>query len=369
MSKLSVILREVRQRFSRPEQVKFCSGLTVLFGTALLLMSSSASAGLMPLEGTDVAGLWDTLYIFLILLSVFFFVLVIGAMIYFLVRYRASNGEKTEYITGSHALEALFIAVPTLLLLVIFGWGYYVYERMVKSPSDAYEVRVIGKQWLWQFQYDHGVTLTNELMVPVDKPVKLIMTSDDVLHSFFVPNFRIKQDVVPGMYTSVWFQAKVPGMHQVYCTEYCGTSHSGMLAKLYALEPQQWKDWRAGKKIQLSDGRLVGDGPAASGVKGIVQNVSLADKGKELLNQKGCVSCHSVDGSQKVGPSFKGVFGSKVPLNNGETVEADENYLRESIQNPNAKIVKGFGPVMPTYQGLVNEEELNAMIAYIKSVR
>src|SRR5205085_1468498 len=149
----------------------------------------------------------------------------------------------------SHALEGVFIVIPTVLLMVIFGWGYSLYHQMVTPPQDAYEVRVIGKQWLWTFLYDHGKSTVGELYVPINRPVKLVMTSDDVLHSFFVPNFRIKQDVVPGMYTTVWFEAKVPGKHQVFCAEYCGTSHSGMLAQVIALEEPQWNAWLRGKDI------------------------------------------------------------------------------------------------------------------------
>lgn len=170
---------------------------------------NSAYAGSIPLQGTAIAEHWDALYIFLIALSVVFFVLVVGAMILFAVQYRTRPGIKTEYIEGSHLLEVIWIAVPTLLLLGIFGWGYWVYDKMVSAPSNAYEVRVIGKQWLWQFLYDNGKSTIGELYVPANRPVKLVMTSEDVLHGFFIPNFRVKQDVVPGMYTSVWFEAQV----------------------------------------------------------------------------------------------------------------------------------------------------------------
>lgn len=343
-------------------------------------MIQQAYAGMVPLVGTEVAARWDGLYSFLVWLSVFFFILVVGAMIYFMVAYRHEKGSKrkTKYITGSHALEALWVGVPTLLLLIIFGWGYSIYHDMTQAPSDAYEIRVFGKQWLWNFQYDNGRTTTGEVYVPLNKPVKLVMTSEDVIHGFFVPNFRIKQDVVPGMYSSVWFTATVPGKHQVYCTEYCGTSHSAMLANLIVLDDAQWKAWNLGKKIGNipvagSEGepgvvQTSADAPAGSqGSAGI--QLTLVEQGKKLYEVKGCVACHSVDGSKKVGPTHKGLFGSKVELSNGETIVADENYIRNHIENPQSQTVKGYDPVMPTFKGLLTEAEMSALVAYIKSLK
>jgi cytochrome c oxidase subunit 2 len=340
-----------------------------------------AYAGTLPLQGTEIAAQWDSLYWFMVALSVFFFVLVVGGMIYFAVRYRSSVVKKTLYVRDNHLIEATWTIIPTILLMVIFGWGYVVYNKMTQSPTDAYEVRVIGKQWLWQFQYDDGRTTVNELYVPANRPVKLIMTSEDVIHSFFIPNFRVKQDVVPGMYSSVWFNTTMPGRHQVFCTEYCGTSHSLMEAQVIALDEQQWSDWTRGKKIEnvpangldglkFTSAERNGDSGDASGEgKGAIQLTGLAAQGKTVVEAKGCVACHSADGTQKVGPSFKGVFGHKVELVSGESVTADENYLRESIVNPQAKVVKGFGPVMPTFQGIVSETELNAVIAYLKALK
>lgn len=336
------------------------------------LFISKAYADTLPVQGSDVAVQWDNLYSFLVWLSVFFFVLVIGAMILFTIKYRASVHKKTKYITGSHALEIFWAAVPTILLLIIFGWGYQVYHTMTSAPADAYEIRVIGKQWLWQFQYDDGRSTIGELYVPVNRPVKLIMTSEDVIHSFAIPNFRVKQDVVPGMYTSVWFEAKLPGRHQVYCTEYCGTSHSGMLAQVFALEDDQWSAWRRGKKvgpIPIAGRELTEADTKAMEQSQQTQVVSLADQGKTLMTSKGCVACHSEDGSVKVGPTYKGLFGAKREFVDGSTATADENYIRESIENPQAKLVKGFGPLMPTFKGLVTEEEMNALIAYIKGLK
>jgi cytochrome c oxidase subunit II len=346
---------------------------------------TKAHAATLPIQGTDIAASWDHLYDFLLWLSVFFFVLVVGAMIYFAVKYRHRPGFRPKYITGHHLLEAIWIFVPTVLLMVIFGWGYWVYHGMTQAPLDAYEIRVIGKQWLWQFQYDNGRTTVNELFAPLGKPVKLVMTSEDVLHSFFVPNFRIKQDVVPGMYTSVWFEAKVPGKHQVYCTEYCGTSHSGMLAKLVVLDEQQWQQWYSGRKLgeipDAADGagqliRADARKPAPELTDEVrtaqarpVELSVLARQGKHFYETKGCVACHSADGTAKAGPSFKGVYGRKVEFITGAHAVADDNYLRESIELPNARVVKGFQPVMPAFKGLVSETEMNALIAYIRSLK
>lgn len=336
-------------------------------------MIQQAFAGSVPLQGTEVAARWDSLYSFLVGLSVFFFILVVGAMLYFIVAYRHDARKKTKYITGNHLLEAIWVGVPTLLLLMIFAWGYSIYHSMTQAPPDAYEIRVLGRQWLWTFQYDNGRTTTGEVFVPMNRPVKLIMTSEDVLHGFFIPNFRIKQDVVPGMYTSIWFMATVPGKHQVFCTEYCGTSHSGMLAKVVVLDDQQWKAWNQGKKMdgipEAGQELAETDTLRTSAAGRLMEQIPLAEQGRRLHENKGCVACHSVDGTTKVGPSHKGLFGSKVELTNGNTIIADENYIRNHIENPQSNTVKGFNPVMPTFKGLLTEAEINALIAYLKSLK
>ena len=345
----------------------------------LLEMSQKAQAATLPVAATDAAMSWDSLYWFLVYLSLFFFVGIIIAMAIFAVKYRKSVHQKPKYIHGHTGLEVVWTVIPTILVLGVFWWGWVVYKEMMHAPADAMEIHVIGKQWLWQFAYKNGTTSINDLYVPVNKPVKLIMSSEDVLHDFFIPNFRVKSDVVPGMYTSVWFEAKIPGIHQVYCTMYCGTSHSGMLARLIVLTPEQWKDWLSGKKIDIESipadptfpgfrANMLGEGlPVAAGSQ--TSGLSLAEKGKALTQSKGCVACHSNDGTRLVGPSYKGIYNTDVKLADGKTVKVDDNYIRRSIENPQAEIVEGYPPSMPVYKGLVNEEEIVAITEYIKSLK
>ena len=350
----------------------------------LFLITQSAQAATIPVAATDVAQSWDGIYWFLVYLSLFFFVGIVAAMIIFAVKYRREVYKKPKYIHGHTGLEIIWTVIPTILLFVCFGWGWSVYKDMIHAPADSMEVRVIGKQWLWQFVYKNGTSSVGDLYVPVNKPVKLIMSSEDVLHAFFIPNFRVKSDVVPGMYTHVWFEAKVPGIHQVFCTEYCGTSHSGMLARLVVLTEPQWKDWLSGKKIDVDSlpadptypgfrANRLGEGmPDAQASGNGSGQLTLADKGKALISAKGCVACHSSDGSKLVGPSYKGIYGKdEKVVENGKTitVKIDDNYIHESIEYPQAKIVEGYPPSMPSYKGLVNEEEIASIIEYIKSLK
>jgi cytochrome c oxidase subunit 2 len=348
---------------------------------ALAVSGNALALETLPIQGSDVATSWDGLYNFLVYLSIFFFILVMGAVVYFAVKYKAKPGVKVRYITDHHLLEGVWTFVPFVLLMVIFVWGYVVYEKMVRTPSDAYEIRVVGKQWLWQFQYDDGRTTINEVFVPTHRPVKFVMTSTDVLHSMFIPNFRVKQDVVPGMYSSVWFEANLPGKHQIFCTEYCGAAHSQMLAQVIALDEAEWKEWSRGKKILTESipkaGTRLSDASGSlrttdqTQMSAAAPTLSLVEQGRAHFKGKGCVACHSVDGQAKgnLGPTLKGVFGNSVALTAGGSAIRDENYIRESIENPMAKVVKGFNPVMPTFKGQLSENDLGALIAYIKSLQ
>lgn len=333
--------------------------------------------GTLPIPASQLAQSWDNLYLFLFGVCVFFFVLVVAAMVVFIIKYRKQAGRQAAHITHHTGLEVMWTIIPTFLVLVIFVWGWIVYRDMhLNVPADAMEVKVVAQSWSWTFQYEDGRTLTNELVVPQNKPVKLLITSklNDVLHSLYIPNLRIKKDAVPGMYTTLWFAANVVGVHQIFCAEYCGTSHSNMLAKLIVLDPEQWEIWKWGGKIQMPP--VVGVGgmaiPTELSAADTSKNLgtSLAEEGKRLVQVKGCVACHSDDGSKRIGPSYKGIFGHEVELSNGTKVMVDENYIRESILTPQAKIVKGFeNLIMPPYAGQFDEKELNAVIDYIKSVK
>jgi cytochrome c oxidase subunit 2 len=336
-----------------------------------LLSSAMANSGLvgLPIQGTEVAAKYDLLYAFLFWLSVFFFILVVGGMIYLAVKYRAGREGKTKYITDSHLLEATWTIIPTILLMVIFVWGYFVYVDMIHAPSNALEVRVIGKQWNWTYQYEDGRTTSN-LFVPANRAVKLIMTSEDVLHSYFIPNFRVKQDVVPGMYTSVWFNTSIPGKHHVFCAEYCGADHSRMESKVVVLTEDQWKDFQRGREIDLKSLPVIGVGEdqlnlvAAAAQPG----TTMAQKGQAIFERQ-CTACHTAGKNKLIGPGLAGLYGSKVELVDGSKVTADDNYIRESIENPNAKITKGFPPAMTPFKGLINDQDMGALIAYIRSLK
>jgi cytochrome c oxidase subunit 2 len=351
---------------------------------ATFLMPSMARAATVPVAATDIAHKWDAIYWFIVIVSAIFFVGIVIAMIIFAVKYRKGVHPKSRYIHGHTGLEIVWTVIPTILVLWMFWWGWNVYKEMTHAPADAMEVHVIGKQWMWQFVYKNGTSSIGDLYVPINKPVKLVMSSDDVLHSMFIPNFRVKSDVVPGMYTYVWFEAKIAGIHQIYCTEYCGTSHSGMLGRVIVLTDEQWKDWQLGKKIDIDSlagdptfpnyranslGDAQAERDAAANPGKSAGQLSLADKGKTLVSAKGCIACHSSDGSKMVGPSYKGIYGSEVKHTDGSVVKVDENYIRESIENPTAKIVEGYPPSMPIYKGLVTEEEITNIIEYIKSLK
>lgn len=307
---------------------------------------SMANAGsFAPTQATQIAMEWDGLYKFLLISSLVACVLLIGGMIYFVTKYRRkTNNDKTPYISHNSMLEFIWSFIPLVLFLVMFAWGWSLYHEMRVAPSNAKEVHVYAQQWLWQFEYKNGKKLNNEFVVPVGVPVKLIMTSKDVIHSFYVPSFRIKQDVVPGRYTDMWFQAEKLGEFHVFCTEYCGLDHSKMLAKLKVVPADEYEKWLA-TTVEIAGG-----------------------PGAQLYNEKGCVACHSLDGSPKVGPSFKGLFGRTSAFDDNTQAKADENYIRESIMNPNAKTVKGFPKgVMPSFQGQLSEEDLMAVIEFIKN--
>ncbi|MFO1519107.1 MAG: cytochrome c oxidase subunit II [bacterium] len=336
----------------------------------------------LPQASTVAKGV-DQLFDFLTVFSVLSFVGVIGALVYFIVRYnrKRSHPDKTPYIEGHPLLEAVVMVGLFVVVMVVFYWGWIDYKKMRQVPGNAMEVNVTGRQWMWEFEYQNGRKMLNEVVVPKGKAVKFILNSPDVLHSFFVPDFRMKQDLVPGMYTYLSFNATQTGEHQVFCAEYCGTSHSGMLAKLKVVEPEEYekwqKTWEWEKQLGVESGAAsekapaAGEKPAANAEQKAAapaSGESSIEKGKKLYSEKGCNACHTVTGAALVGPSFKGVFGHEVELEGGKKVTADENYLRQSILDPQSQLVKGFQPVMPTFKGTLSEDEINSLVAYIKSL-
>jgi cytochrome c oxidase subunit 2 len=296
-----------------------------------------------PERASSIAGNVDALFIFLLIVTGMVSLLIFACLLYFAARYRHQAHQHAEQIEGSTPLELTWSIIPLGVFLVIFAWGAIVYFQERTPPRNATEVYVVAKQWMWKLEHAEGQREINELHVPVHRDVKLIMTSQDVIHSFFIPAFRMKQDVLPGRYTTAWFRATKPGTYHLFCAEYCGTQHSGMIGSIVVMEPAQYEAWTNGGST----------GP-------------LSATGEKVFSELGCVTCHRSDGQGR-GPNLQGLFAKQVLLEGGRTVLADENYIRESILDPGAKIVHGYKPVMPTFQGLVSEEQLNALIAYVKS--
>lgn len=300
------------------------------------------------------------------IIGVVLFTGTLGAAIYWAIRYRRKGSDqKTPYIGGSYLIEFLSVFMISVWVAIFFIWGWKDYSYLITPKMNEYEINVIGQQWSWQMQYAHGKTLTNELYVPRGTPVRLVMTSKDVLHSFFIPAFRNKQDTIPGQFTELRFTATKTGSYDIFCAEYCGTAHSKMIGKVHVLEPGDFQKWVDGifelPKAQAAV--AAGDGGAQPA------KASLAELGAQLYKTKTCNACHTVDGKPLVGPSFKGLFGSERELMSGSKVTADENYIRESLMDPMKKVVKGYPPSMPTFRGMLSDEEVNQLIAYIKTLQ
>src|SRR5580658_3591181 len=299
---------------------------------------------LWPDQASTMAGQVDALYIYLLLVSGIMTALIFVAVAVLAVKYRRVPGREAHPIEGSTILEISWSVIPFGVMLTFFVWGAVLFFQERTPPADATEVYVVAKQWMWKIEHMEGQRELNELHVPTGQNIKLIMTSQDVIHSFYVPAFRIKQDVLPGRYTTLWFKATAPGHYHLFCAEYCGTNHSGMGGDIVVMEPQDYAQWMAG-------------GPA----------LPLQDTGKALFDELGCATCHRCDAKGR-GPSLDGVYNNQVQLEDGRKVTADENYVRESILDPSAKIVNGYKPVMPAFQGIVSDEQLNALVAYVKSL-
>jgi cytochrome c oxidase subunit 2 len=302
---------------------------------------------LFPEQASTMASRVDNLYFFLLGITLFFSLLIAGLIVTYAIKFRRRSPDSIgAVIHGGLMLEITWSVIPLMITMVLFVWGASVFFAMSKPPEETMNVYVVGKQWMWKFQHLDGQREINELHVPVGRSVKLIMTSEDVIHDVFVPAFRVKADVLPGRYTHLWFEPTKPGTYHLFCAEYCGTRHSGMVGQIVVMEPNDYQNWLSG-----------------GGGEG-----SLAAAGQKLFNDLACNTCHRPD-AQGRGPVLQNLFGKTVELASGERVVADEAYIRESILNPQAKITVGFQPIMPTFQGLVTEEQLLELIEYVKSLK
>jgi cytochrome c oxidase subunit II len=320
----------------------------------------------MPTDASNFADGTDALYMFIMALDALFFVLVIGVMAYFMWKYRRrSKDQKTSSVTHNGKIEFLWSAIPAVLLVVIFVWGEIDFLKQTVPPQDAIDVRITGRKWFWTAEYPDypGVQLVSgndspeiSLVVPKGRPVRLTMTSDDVLHSFYIPAFRIKRDAVPGRYTNMWFEATRVGEFNIFCAEYCGDQHSTMTGVVRVLEPDQFE------AVLQELGKLEQD-----------EGESLADFGRRVYERRGCAACHSLDGTTKTGPSWKGLWGNTREFTDGRSVKVEgaegQNYIRNSILDPNSDIVAGFAPNMPSFQGQLSDEQITALIEFIKTVQ
>jgi cytochrome c oxidase subunit 2 len=286
--------------------------------------------------------------VFLLAITAFFSVLIAGLIVYFAIKYRRRSPDAVGQRQHGNMmlLEITWTVIPFMITMVIFVWGASVYFAMATPPAETLNIYVVGKQWMWKFQHLDGQREINELHVPVGRNVKLITTSEDVIHDLFVPAFRMKADVLPGRYVSIWFHATTPGRYHLFCAEYCGTRHSGMIGDVIVMEASEYQEW------------LSGGGPEGS----------LASAGEKLFADLACNTCHRPDSGGR-GPVLNGLFGKTITTEAGEMVVVDEAYIRESILNPSAKISAGYQPIMPTFQGLVTEEGLLELIEYVKSLK
>ena len=301
---------------------------------------------IFPEQASTFAADVDALYFFILATCAFFAIAVSIAVVYFGIRYhKKHDGEIGARIEGSLPLELLWSVIPTIIAMVMFGWGASVFYHLRRPPAEAMHIYAVGKQWMWKFQHLEGQREINELHIPAGQPIKITLSSEDALHSLYFPAFRTKIDAIPGRYTELWFEAQTPGQYHIFCAEYCGTNHSGMIGTVTVLEPAKYQAWLQGGS---NDG-------------------TLAQRGAKLFNDLACSTCH-LDSGQGRGPTLADIVGTTVALQDGSSVVVDEAYLRESILNSQAKVVKGFQPLMPTFQGLVSEENLVALIEHVKSL-
>src|SRR5882724_2583440 len=288
----------------------------------------------------------DYLTLYLLVVAAIFSTLIFALIFFFAIKYRRrSNHERPVEVHGALTLEIIWTVVPFILMMVMFVWGVNVFFEMSRPPDDAMNVYVVGKQWMWKTQHLEGQREINELHVPLGRPVRLTMTSEDVIHSFFMPAFRVKKDVLPGRYTSMWFEPTKLGTFHLFCAQYCGAFHAGMIGAVIVVEPDEYERW----------------------LMGGMQGESMEAAGERLFRENGCITCHLSDGTGPA-PSLLGLYGNTVHLTNGQTLIADDAYIRESILSPAAKVVNGYKPVMPSFQGQLSEEQILNLVAYIRSL-
>lgn len=307
---------------------------------------------IMPQSGSTFAPQVDALFFFIFYTALVLFILVVAGMVYFGIKYR-QRGPETQLTSGTDhnkALELIWTIIPTILVIIVFVWGFKTYLTMAIAPRDAMELKVTARKWFWTFDYPEGFSSTNLLTIPVNQPIKLVMSSEDVIHSFFVPDFRVKMDVLPNRYTVVWFEATEPGEADLFCAEYCGKGHSEMLGKVNVVSREDYESWLAASQT-------------------VDTTIPLNKLGADLFISKACITCHSIDGSPLIGPTMKNLFGSTVTHQDASTALVDENYLRKSILNPQGDIIQGYPPIMPTFQSLLKDREVDGLIAYIKSLK
>jgi cytochrome c oxidase subunit 2 len=299
-----------------------------------------------PHDASTTARLIDWLLVFMVIVCGSVGLMVAVPLIGFAIRYRRRPGDRPPpAIEGNVPLELVWTMTPMGIFLIMFGWGAYVYFNAYRAPDDATPIYVVGKQWMWKVQHPEGQREINELHVPTGQPVKLLLTSEDVIHSFFVPDFRVHMDVLPNRYTSVWFNATRPGRYHLFCSQYCGTNHAGMIGTVIVMEPVEYQRWLE----EHAEG-------------------SLALEGRKTFLRYRCISCHSADPLARA-PVLEGLYGTRVALSDGRTVLADDDYVREHILDPGKKVVAGWQNFMPTFRAQVSEEEIIALIAFIKGLK
>jgi len=328
-----------------------CSSTTILVAVALLAGADlQRDSFWLPPPASSTAPLVDNAFLLLLGVSAFFFALIVVLGLWFVVRYRRRAGlGPAQSPSHNTALELLWTAIPLGIVALLFYEGFVGYMELRTPPKQAYEIEVVARKWSWLFSYPNGHKDEN-LHVPVDRPVRLVMRSEDVIHGLFIPAMRVQMDIVPGRYTRTWFRALKPGEYNLVCSQYCGTKHFDMRALVIVHPPGEFENWLA-------------DAARAA------ESLSPVDRGRELYRINGCWSCHSIDGTAGTGPTFKGIYGHEVQFQDGTSAVVDENYIRESILDPQAKVVRGYQPVMNTYRGVLTDEEISALIAFIKSLQ